>query len=65
MLTTFTPFFVQKCLRLRVFFGFVHALLSLLFDNVTKHQSTCKEVFYAAVLYYTRSGKPYLVPPRL
>ena len=32
--------------------GFVHALLCLLFDKVTKHQSTCKEVFYTAVFYY-------------
>ena len=52
MLTTFTPFFAQKGLRLRVFFGFVHALLCLLFDKVTQHQSTCKEVFYSAVFYY-------------
>ena len=56
MLTTFTPFFAQKCLRLRVFFGFVHALLCLLFDKVTKHQSTCKEVFYADV-FYCRTAK--------
>jgi hypothetical protein len=26
--------------------------LCLLFDKVTKHQSTCKEVFYTAVFYY-------------
>ena len=30
----------------------MHALLCLLFDKVTKHQSTCKEVFYTAVFYY-------------
>ena len=58
MLTTFTPFFAQMGLRLRVLFGFVHALLCLPFDEVTKHQSTCKEVFCTAVFYYTHY--PYM-----
>ena len=46
----------------------MHALLCLLFDKVTKHQSTCKEVFYTAVFYYRGGdmawvGGPATSPP--